>query len=289
MQPRALILLRAIATGCVLLGLLASRLAAQSAPTSSDERLERLEQKVDALNASVERLRLLLEGNAGAPITTAKKPTVPVLAATASATTAAAESDQPRPAALASPTRPGTTLDLWLRPPGYRGGVPGTPSLVTLRDDRAPLFHLGRHEKEPEMAGNTGKALVHVWRGHLRIANAGTHVLIADFQRKKDRQVAPGRKWDDYQFTWAARLVVGGKTLLDERNRFVNAGRGTLSRTFTLELEAGDYPVEIVSWMPDQEDDEEYYFRPLTFVLRLREPGREKPRELGPADFVCAD
>ncbi len=290
-QPHPQRFRRAFTACFVLLGLLGFGLVSFAAPPASPsakDRLERLEQKVDALNASLERVLFLLEGNASAP-TAVNTPAQPSRHPEVPAPAAPAESDQPMPVELTGPTSPGTTLDLWLRPPGYKGGIPTTPSLVTLRDDRGPFFHLARHEKEPSMAGNTGKALVHVWRGHLQIKTSGTHVLIADFQRKKDRIVATEQKWDDYLFAWAARLRVGGKTLLDETNRFTSAGKGTLSRTFTLELEPGYYPVEIVSWMPKQADEEEYYFKPLTFALRLREPGTDKPRDLGPTDFVHSE
>lgn len=291
MQPRPQRRSRIITAAFIFLGILGFGLvsaADTSAPVSTEERLERLERKVDAMNASLERLILLVEGNtsptaaAGTATQLSSRPTVP-------SAPESDESDQPKPVELVGATHPGTTLDVWLRPAGYRGGVPSTPSLVTIRDDRAPYFQLARHEKDPAMAGNTGKALVHVWRGLLQIKTAGTHVLIADFQRKKDRIVATEQKWDDYLFAWAARLRVGGRTLLDETNRFTSAGKGTLSRTFTLELEPGFYPVEIVSWMPKQAEEEEYYFRPLTFALRLREPGAEKPRDLGPADFLCSE
>ena len=264
--------------------------AADPIPATTDERIERLEQRIGNIERSLEQIQQLLQNQQAAanqPATSARShsPSVPVEQAAA----APIEAPVPTPASVAANLKPGVLHDVWLRPEGYRGGVPGSPSLMTIRDTRGPLFQLGRYAEDPAMAGNVDKPVVQVWRCNLNIKRAGTHVLIAEFQRKKDRMVAREQKWDDYLFSWSARLSFGLKTLLDETNKFESVGKGTLSRTFTLDLEPGYYAVQIVTWMPKQGDDEEYDLKPLTFALRLREPGELKPRDLGPGDFFCRE
>ena len=178
-------------------------------------------------------------------------------------------------------------LDIWMRPEDFRGGVPVAPSLVTMLDTHGPFFALGRYADEREMASNLGKPILLVWRGYLNIKKSGTHVLIAEFRHTTDRKVARSQNWDDCQFDWSAQLSFNGKMLMDETNQFDNAGKGTLSRTFTLELEPGFYAVQIVTWLPRHPEDEVYDYKPLTFGLRLREPGAPKPRDLGAGDFFC--
>lgn len=310
MQPRRPLLrhsaLRALATTFGLWVAALPTRAAEPAPAAADdERIERLEQRVEHIDHSLAQILQLLQAQQkqpADPVATADQPPVPpappppgATAATPAVATASTPSAdtaavlRPTPNAPSGPLQPGALHDVWLRPTGYKGGVPATPSLVTIRDTRGPFFNLGRHIGEAEMAGNIGKPLVQVWRCHLHIKNAGTHVLIAEFQRKKDRMVAKDRKWDDYLFSWTARLDLGEKTLLDETNRFESTGKGTLSRTFSLDLEPGYYAVQLVTWMPKQDDDEAYDLKPLTFALRLREPGQLKPRDLGPADLFSAE
>ena len=263
--------------------------AADPTPVSTDERITRLEQRVENVDRSLERILLLLQRQQpAAAAQPAVQPVVSAVSAPASTAVPAGTAGvtlQPTPIGATGNLKPGVLQDVWLRPIDFSGGVPTTPSLVTINDTRGPLFQLERYANEPGMAGNVGKPVVQVWRCHLLIKRAGTHVLIAEFQRAKDRMVAKAQKWDDFLFSWSAQLTLGPKLLLDETNRFENVGKGTLSRTFTLELEPGYYPVQIVTWMPKQDADEEYNLKPLTFALRLREPGELKPRALGPADF----
>ncbi len=290
--------LRPLATALALVAFAFVARAAEPAPAAStDERIERLEQRVERIDSSITQILQLLQAQqqpaaVPAPVVTVPQPPAAPPPAVATEPPPAADSAvvlRPTPSFPAGPFKPGALHDVWLRPAGYKGGVPNSPSLVTIRDARGPFFALERHIGDPAMAGNVGKPLVQVWRCYLHVKNAGTHVVIAEFQRKKDRMVAKDRKWNDYLFSWAARLDIGQKTLLDETNRFESSGKGTLSRTFSLDLEPGYYAVQLVTWMPKQNDDEEYDLKPLTFALRLREPGALKPRDLGPADLLSVE
>jgi hypothetical protein len=269
----------------LLLLLLPVARAADPTPAPREARLDQLEQRVDHIDRSLEQILRLLQSQQAAPVTAPAMPMAP-----AADTVQPPAATAPRaPAIIAKDAnmKPGVMLDIWLRPEDFRGGVPGTPSLVTILDTRGPLFALGRYADEREMASNLGKPVLQVWRAYLNIKKSGPHVLIAEFRRTTDRKVARSQNWDDFQFDWSAQLNFNGKSLLDETNKFDSAGKGTLSRTFTLELEPGFYAVEIATWLPKHSEDEVYDYKPLTFGLRLREPGALKPRDLGVGDFFC--
>lgn len=267
--------------------------ATDPAPASAEQRIERLEQRLDTIDRSLEQIVQLLQNRAAAP-TAPAAPAVPTATAPAGAISAVEavapplDPDAPvvlAPATTAVQTKPGVRLDVWPRAADGKGTVPTIPSLVTILDTRGPFFALGRYAAEREMASSVGKPLLQVWRCYLKITQAGRHVLIAEFRQTKDRSVAKSQPWNDYLFPWSAQLSVNGKMLLDETNKFESSGKGALARTFTLDLTPGYYAVQIVTWLPKQPADEIYDYKPLTFALRLREPGALKPRDLGPADF----
>ncbi len=267
---------------------------ADPAPVPSDERMDKLEQRVDKIDRSLDQILLLLQTQQAVPSAPLAAPVAqePGGALPASAPAAQPPADEPitlSPVSVAPALNPGVLLDVWLRPEGYRGGVPSSPSLVTVRDTRGAYFQLGRHTAEKELASNIGKPLVQVWRGYLHIKAAGTYVLIAESRRTSDRKVAKDQVWDDYKYEWRAQLSLNEKVLLDETNKFESAGKGTLSRPFTLTLTPGYYAVQIVTWLPEHPASEVYDYKPLTFALRLREPGALKPRDLGPGDFFCRE
>lgn len=269
--------------------------AADPAPPPSDERMDKLEQRVDKIDRSLDQILLLLQNQQAAPAR-AVAPLPPEVAsgipAPAPTPAATAETDASlslAPMPVATALKPGVLLDVWLRPTGYRGGVPSGPSLVTLRDTRGPCFQLGRHTEEKELATNVGKPLVQVWRCYLNIKTAGTYSLIAESRRTTDRRVVKDQVWDDYKFEWRAQLTLNEKVLLDETNRFESVGKGALSRPFTLNLTPGYYAVQLVTWLPEHAASEVYDYKPLTFALRLREPGALKPRDLASGDFLCRE
>ena len=267
---------------------------AATGPSPADERMEKLEQRVEKIDQSLDQiLQLLQKQQAGA----ANQPAVPATAPAAAPPVAqpatpgtTLSADTPVTLAPASPganLKPGMLLDVWARPAGFRGGVPAIPSLLTMPDTRGPLFALNRYAADKELASSVGKPLILVWRGYLQVKQSGAHVLIAEFRRTTDKSVAKSQPWGDFLYSWSAQLSVNGTTLLDETNRFASAGKGTLARNFTLNLEPGYYAVQLVTWLPKQAAEEIYDYSPLTLALRLREPGALKPRDLGPADFVC--
>ena len=267
--------------------------AADPSPATSDERMDKLEQRVDKIDRSLDQILLLLQNQQAAPApqaagAIAREPagTLPSPPAAPATTPETDTSITLAPTPVAAALKPGVLLDVWLRPTGYRGGVPSSPSLVTLRDQRGPCFQLGRHTEEKELASNIGKPLVQVWRCYLSIKTAGTYVLIAESRRTTDRNVAKDQVWDDYKFEWRTQLSLNGKTLLDETNRFESAGKGALSRPFTLKLTPGYYAVQLVTWLPEHPASEVYDYKPLTVALRLREPGALKPRDLASGDFL---
>ena len=276
------------------LALVLASAAADPAPSPSDERLEKLEQRVEKIDQSLDQiLQLLQKQQAGA----ANQPSPPATAPAAASPVAqpstpgtSLSADTPVTLAPASPgpnLKPGMLLDVWARPAGFRGGVPAIPSLLTMADARGPLFALNRYAADKELATSVGKPLLLVWRGYLQVKQAGAHVLIAEFRRTTDKSVAKSQPWGDFLYSWSAQLSVNGTVLLDETNRFASAGKGTLARNFTLNLEPGFYAVQLVTWLPKQAAEDIYDYSPLTLALRLREPGALKPRDLGPADFVC--
>lgn len=268
---------------------------AEPAPAAGEERIEKLEQRIDKIDRSLEQILKLLQNQSAAPAAQPVMVAPTATSATADSVPAAAAATGEEAAISLAPVsvvgalKPGVLLDVWLRPELFRGNVPSTPSLVTMRDTRGPLFQLGRHADERELKSSVGKPLVQVWRCYLNIKTAGAHVLLAEFRRTTDRQVAKSQTWDDFQYSWNAHLSVNGRVLLDESNKFESAGKGTLSRTFTLDLKPGYYEVHLVTWLPKHPMDEVYDYKPLTFALRLREPGALKPRDLGPADFFCRE
>jgi hypothetical protein len=266
---------------------------AATGPSPTDERLEKLEQRVEKIDQSLDQILLLLQKQqAGAAHQPAPPTTAPAASPVAQPATPGTtlSADTPVTLAPASPgpnLKPGMLLDVWSRPSGFRGGVPAIPSLLTVLDARGPLFALNRYAADKELASSVGKPLLLVWRGYLQVKQAGAHVLIAEFRRTTDKSVAKSQPWGDFLYSWSAQLSMNGTVLLDETNRFASAGKGTLARNFTLNLDPGFYAVQIVTWLPKQAAEDIYDYSPLTLALRLREPGALKPRDLGPADFVC--
>lgn len=265
---------------------------ADAIPATNDQRMDKLEQRVDKIDRSLEQILLLLQS---------QQTNLPARPATAAVSTAGSASATPLPVppaaeetvlsfaplSVETALKPGVLQDVWLRPARYTGTVPTTPSMVTIRDTRGPHFQLGRYASERELASSIGKPLVQVWRCYLNIKTEGSHVLIAEFRRTSDHSVAKSQPWDDFKFPWTARLSINDQLLLDETNQFESAGKGALARTFTLDLKPGYYAVQLVTWLPEQRSEEIYDYKPLTFALRLREPGALKPRDLGAADYFC--
>ena len=85
----------------------------------------------------------------------------------------------------------------------------------------------------------------------MRLPLRSSKLLIAESRRTSDRKVAKDQVWDDYKYEWRAQLGLNEKVLLDETNKFESAGKGTLSRPFTLTLTPGYYAVQIVTWSRD--------------------------------------
>ncbi len=271
-----------------LASLLPFTVAEDAAPATDGERIEMLEQRVDKLEHLLERILLLLQKQqAAANNQLAQKPN-PVAKPTQRASTLAADAQVTiAPVSPAANLKPGILLDVWSRPNNFQGGVPSTPSLLTVLDTRPPLFALNRYAADKELASSVGKPHILAWRGYLQVKQAGAHVLVAEFRRTTDKSVAKSQPWKDHLFSWSAQLSVNDTPLLDETNKFESAGKGTLARNFTLNLQPGFYAVQLVTWLPSQGAEDIYDYSPLAIGLRLREPGALKPRDLGPTDFVC--
>jgi len=256
-------------------------LFAGSSFASETERMDKLEERVDALDGKLDAILSAIQQQ-NQPQPTAKPP----------AKTEAPEAGQESATTSEKETvlAPGPLLDFYvLAEDDPLGQVPEDYSLGTVIDDKK-LFLGERFKDTPDFASHWNARIGCLWSGLLPIEEAGKYTLALEVVLNPK---AKGMSYD-YYYSFATFLEIEGtKVLEDEESkgdwRDVNGKLVKRSKTEGIELQKGVYRVKV--WLASRgfgahQSERVLRLEDIILTLKLRGPNDRMAQEITPARLL---